>query len=243
MTHTGQQSAVQQEAKLGRIGVERAPFVVIDNFVNDPEGLVDFAAAQDTFAPVDFNLYPGVRTAAPETYAREVVLRIEKLVREVFGLQDLQLLGCQCNFSLVTTPPDKLQPMQLVPHFDTTNIHQLAVLHYLCPADRGGTSFYRHRRTGYESITKERRDAYMATLNTEINVAGPQAPAYINGDTTLFERLGSVDAMFNRLLIYRSVNLHSGNIGRDFGFERDVRKGRLTLNTFMQFGPRGYTLG
>ena len=52
----------------------------------------------------------------------------------------------------------------------------------------------------------------------------------------LFERIGSVEAAFNRLAVYRSASLHSANIPQEFGFEQDVRKGRLTLNTMLVFG-------
>ena len=225
------------QPKIEYIGAERAPLVTIDGYADDPAGLVDFAAAHCAFHPVAGNLYPGIRAPAPEDYVRDLVLRLEGLVREVFQMGDLQVRDCTCNFSLVTTTPDRLQLRQIVPHYDTVDVHQLAVLHYLCPAEHGGTSFYRHRATGYEVITADRCDRYVASLAAGLSSHGLPPRAYIDGDTTLFERIAKVDAAFNRLVIYRSANLHSGNIGRNFKFEQDVHNGRLTLNTFLQFGP------
>jgi hypothetical protein len=224
----------EREPKVMIVGDERAHVVVIDDFHPDPAFLVESAAAS-TFGPVVNNLYPGVRAPAPETYVREVLGRVERLAYEVFGLAGLA--GCKCDFSLVTTRPDQLQLLQALPHFDSTDTGRLAVLHYLCPSEMGGTSFYRHRSTGYESITAERREPYLAKLGAELETSGLPEQAYVNGDTSLFQRIAAVDAVYNRLVIYRSVVLHSGNIRRDFVFDTDPRKGRLTLNTFLSYGP------
>ncbi len=136
---------------------------------------------------------------------------------------------------MVTTPPAKLQLPQLLPHFDAMDTYQIAVHHYLCTADKGGTSFYRHRRTGYETITLESATGFSG--NSMPIWKRPDLPeqTYINGDTNIFERIGSVAAAFNRLIVYRSAVLHSGDIPRDFGFASDVHAGRLTLNTFLYF--------
>jgi len=223
--------------KIEFIGKERAPLVVIDDFSADPAALVAAAETGARFRSVVGNFYPGVRAPAPEAYLREVIARLEDPLREIFGLQGAPLKASESNFSLVTTPPYLLDPRQTIPHFDLTDHRMLAVLHYLCPADRGGTSFYRHRGTGFESITRQREDPYLMRLAAEMDALGLPPQAYVDGDTPQFERIAHVDAAFNRLVAYRSVNLHSASIPRDFGFAQDVRKGRLTLNTFMLFGP------
>ena len=63
---------------------------------------------------------------------------------------------------------------------------QIAVLHYLFDTPHGGTSFYRHRSTGFESITPERAEDYAARLRQELEASPPPA-AYTTGDTELFE--------------------------------------------------------
>jgi len=221
-------------AQLQTFGAERAPLLIFDDFWDAAADLVERAAHAE-FRAVG-NFYPGVRAPAPQSYVEALVARIEGDVRDAFALGDLPLAGCQSNYSLVTATPDRLELKQTIPHFDTTDTHQLAVLHYLCAPDRGGTSFYRHRSTGFETITAARKEPYFRALARDLETIGLPPRDYISGDTPLFERTHRIDAVFNRLVVYRSINLHSGNIPRDFGFAMDARNGRLTLNTFLQFG-------
>ena len=216
-------------------GNENSPVLFVDAFLEQPEALVEYAATQCDFQPVKHNFYPGLRARAPNNYIETVIRRTEGLIREVFGLAGKRLTGADCDFSLVTIPPSKLQLPQALPHFDATDMHQIAVLHYLSTPDKGGTSFYRHRSTGYETITDERRDPYLKQLAVDMGAEGLPEQAYINGDTKLFERIGSIDAVFNRLVAYRSAVLHSGDIPRGFQFATDARTGRLTVNTFLYF--------
>lgn len=51
----------------------------------------------------------------------------------------------------------------------------------------------------------------------------------------MFERTLSLEAAFNRVLIYRSINLHSADIGPAFGFDANPKTGRLTANTFFYY--------
>ena len=46
-------------------------------------------------------------------------------------------------------------------------------------------------------------------------------------------QIANVDAMFNRMIIYPSNILHSGNIAADFNFDQNPATGRLTLNSFI----------
>lgn len=217
------------------VGNERSPVLIIDGFSDSPDALIDYAAAKCDFKPVTTKYYPGVRGRAHTSYIETVVARTDGLIRETFGLRGKRLAGADFDYSMVTTRPADLQMLQLLPHFDATDLYQIAVLHYLCTPDKGGTSFYRHRSTGYETITLERRDAYIKALDADLNAWGMPEQAYIDGDTKIFERIGRVEAAFNRLVAYRSAVLHSGDIPRDFGFANDVRAGRLTLNTFLYY--------
>jgi len=57
----------------------------------------------------------------------------------------------ECFYSLVTTPADKLNMVQRIPHVDGGNDKKLALLHYLCGQDFGGTAFYKQLKTGFET--------------------------------------------------------------------------------------------
>jgi hypothetical protein len=133
----------------------------------------------------------------------------------------------------VTTRPADLTPIQRLPHFDGLEGERIALLHYLNGQDKGGTAFYRHRGTGFETITAERHAAYDAALHREVAQHGLPAPAYISGDTALYERIARFEARPNRALIYRGHLLHCAELPDDLDFTPDPRSARLTVNTFL----------
>ena len=104
------------------------------------------------------------------------------------------------------------------------------MLHYLCEPMHGGTAFYRHRATGFETITRERLAAYMDSLQRELETNGPP-PQYLTGSDSRFEQIEAVEARFNRVLLYRSQVLHSGSVNAA-ALSDDPRHGRLTANAF-----------
>ena len=122
-----------------------------------------------------------------------------------------------------------------MPHFDTTAANQLAVVHYLCGPEHGGTSFYRHRSTGFETISHERLHRYAATLKREVMTEHPPSAKYMEGDDSLFVRIAKFEARCNRALIYPSSVLHSGDIPRVWPPETPLRAVRLTVNSFVRF--------
>jgi hypothetical protein len=134
-----------------------------------------------------------------------------------------------------TTPATQIRPIQMLPHIDATTPQQLAMVHYLCGPEQGGTSFYRHRETGFERIRAERLTGYSATLKAEAQAAQLHLqPGYIDGDTSLFQRIYQVDAKANRAIIYPGNLLHSGDIRPENGLSAEPRQGRLTISSFLQ---------
>jgi len=217
------------------VGQERSPLLVVDDFLRDPDLLIDYAAIHGSFTSVSDTKYPGVRAPMPQIYSLAVRGFLGALIAETFRLGTSQLTGELAYFSLVTTRPEQLQTWQRVPHFDNSDERQLAVLHYLSPRAQGGTSFYRHRATGFEVIRPHRLVEYMAAVDAELAARAALPAAYIGGDTDCFERYASVAGTFNRLIVYRSANLHSPDIAADFPFDAAPRTGRLTANLFFKF--------
>lgn len=123
--------------------------------------------------------------------------------------------------------------MQRIPHVDALAREGFATIHYLFKGNLGGTAFYRHRATGYESLDETRGPEYFRLL--EAQSAGPDAPDvnYINGDTPLFEQIARAEGTFNRMLVYRRNSLHSGSIDSSFVPDADPRTGRLSINSFI----------
>jgi hypothetical protein len=213
------------------IGREQSPLLVIDNLLADANSLVDLAASK-VFAD-GASYYPGIRAKAPLGYQQFVLAQLRELFGETFGLQGRTLRFTACFFSLVTTPPEKLSHLQRIPHIDSVFSTELACIHYLFTRNHGGTSFYRHRSTGFEVVTQDRKAAYFEAV--ELEKAGPDQPAagYIQGSTALYEQLHSEAGVFNRMLVYRRSSLHSGVIDSQASIDANPRTGRLSINGFI----------
>lgn len=213
-----------------RFGNETEPVVIIDDFSAQFEALRELAEAS-SYA-VTSPHYPGIRAQADPSYLGAQMAVLKEVLTDVFNnAKGADLV--ECAYSLVTTPPAKLTPIQRLPHFDSTDPGRLALLHYFGDASSGGTAFYRHVSTGFETISQARHHAYTKALQGEINKNGlPPAAYYAAGP--LYERIGEVEARPNRMVIYRGYRLHSGTIPIDLPLSSDPRSGRLTLNTFLQ---------
>ncbi|WP_205480319.1 DUF6445 family protein [Sphingomonas arenae] len=223
------------QVSLDHIGSEREPLLTIDDALKQPEELVDYAAKQVRFEPAwgPSGGYPGIRAPAPLNYVERLVRGLSPMIERAFGLEQVKLRKAECNFSLVTLSPEQLRPLQRVPHFDTVDPLQFAILHYLCPPEMGGTAFFRHRATGFETITAERLPAFEAIRDGELRQTPPSD--YITGDTAHYERTAIAEARFNRVVVYRSRTLHSGCIPADMGLSPEPRDGRLTANIFLSY--------
>ena len=224
-THPG---ASVQKLTIGR---EKAPLLVIDNLVSDAESLIDLAAGK-VFGDVA-TYYPGIRAKVPLTYQQFVLDRFGPLFSEYLGVPGVRLRFTTCHFSIVTTPPEKLEYLQRIPHSDSYFGNQLAFVHYLFKADLGGTAFYRHRKTGFEVIDEARSAEYLRCLEEELHGPHSPPPGYINGDTPLYEEVGRQQGVFNRMLAYRRSSLHSGCIASGFVPDPNPRSGRLSINGFL----------
>jgi hypothetical protein len=217
-----------------RIGNDAAPVLVVDNFLSDPETVREYVFESGVFKP-GYASYPGMQSVVPAIYVHALRLFLVEILKPVFGLENAQLAKAFSGFSLVTTRPEKLELVQRLPHFDTTDRQQIALLHYICPPGKGGTAFYRHRATGYEYVDETRVANYTDAVKAELRELGTPPARYVNATTAQYERIASFEPAFNRVLIYRSTTLHSADIAEDFDFDPDPRTGRLTVNALFNF--------
>ncbi len=218
------------------VGREQQPVLIVDDYLRDPDSVVRFAVNEAQFRPSPV-YYPGVVAPTPAPYLEALASRLRPLIARTFGVNPATAEILSHFYAIVTLPAEQLQPMQLVPHVDNFHPHQIAILHYLFPGDQGGTAFFRHRATGYESLDAERFAAVQALNAQDIAVNGPLPARYVDADNRLFEQTARIESRFNRLLIYRSRVLHSGLIGPQTRLSPDPRVGRLTTNTFLRFAP------
>lgn len=218
-----------------RVGQERSPVLIIDDLMSGAERLVDFAAETAVLAPVKagINFYPGVRAPAPPGYVQALVTALRPYLAETFGVAPDGKAHVTCALSMATLPADQASLVQRLPHIDTTSPSQLAILHYLCGPPHGGTAFYRHRATGFETIDPARAQAYLGALQHEMAAGPRRGEGYIVASNALFEQTAVVEPAFNRVVVYASNLLHAGVLP-GLPASANPRQGRLTANTFLR---------
>jgi hypothetical protein len=220
----------------GQVGAERQPVVIIDDVLRDPAELIDFAAQETEFEPAwtPAGGYPGLRSTLPIDYASNLVRALSPMIEDVFALGDRKPGRVDCYLSMVTRLPDILTPLQRIPHIDTVDPFRIAILHYLCDERFGGTAFFRHRATGFETISAARETTYLLTRDRELAAQAPPV-GYIRGDAPNYEQIEAIQCKVNRVIIYRSQLLHCAAIPPGMSFSDDPARGRLTANVFVNY--------
>ncbi|MEQ7872997.1 DUF6445 family protein [Sphingomonas sp. ASV193] len=216
-----------------RFGREQNPVIVFDNFTGDVGRACAIADAMAPFPAVTDTYYPGVRRLFGQGdndalgYLMICCRRAAPFMAPLFGFNRLELVSA--SFSMVTTAPDRLRAQQRKPHFDSTDPNQFALLHYLRIPVPSGTAFYRQRSTGIEQVTP----ANVATFNRIAESETPQG-GYIQGSDPHFEETGRIEAVADRMIVYRGSMLHSGLIPPNMPLSSDPTTGRLTANFFVR---------
>ncbi len=220
----------EPKIQVRKLGQEAEPLVIIDNFSGMAEELLEAGyAAEYQNAGAS---YPGIRSWADPSYLDRRRALMMQAMHQIFGFRK----GVQLNastFSLVTLPPQNLAPLQRIPHYDHASGEIIAAMHYLMGRESGGTAFYRHRRTGFETVTPEREDAYNAALAQDEHEYGMPPARFCYGDSDWFEMIDEVDARPDRFVLYRGRQLHSGIIPDPAKLSENPRDGRLTINMFL----------
>ena len=216
--------------RLRRIGNEAQPLMVVDNVLADPEAMIDAAKRADFYVP-EHTKYPGLNAPLPERYYQTVVTALRGPIEAAFGLPRDDWVKFFGFFALATTSADEAEPIQKIPHHDTLDSGRLALVHYLCRGDFGGTGFFRHRSTGFESVDSVRQPPYVAAAKSELEAAF--LTGYADAGMVNYELIGEAEMVFNRLIIYRTHVLHSGLLSRA-SLSPDPASGRLTANGFIE---------
>ena len=222
--------ALPPNVTLHRFGHEAAPVLQIDEFSGIADELLArgrSASYQDAGA-----MYPGLRSWCEPDYLDRNRTLLFQALHHVFGFQKGVKLDAS-TYSLVTLAPEELAPIQRIPHYDHAAGNIVAAMHYLLGPETGGTAFYRHRRTGFETVTSQREDAYNAGLEADEGEFGPPPEGYYYGNSDRYELIGEIEARPDRFILYSGRMLHSGVIPHPERLTADPHTGRLTINMFM----------
>ena len=191
------------------IGAGKTPLVIADNFHPDPDSLRQQAATLPYSTSAE-DFYPGVRADAPGCYISFINHMLPAVMSTANAPFDASVT--LSRLSLATTAPGQLKPIQCVPHFDSVNDKQWAMVHYLSASNTGGTGFYRHRDTAFEKVNKADAAIYMKRLKTQATTVGFPPNEYIDGTTELFVHIGQANWAYNRAIFYPSTLFHSAQI-------------------------------
>ena len=221
-----------------RVGTENTPIIVIDDIFDDPHSVVDYAASLSPYPPATSNFYPGLRrmlgptdaNALMTSYVASICQTLSTLMGSAYGIRNFAVQSVA--FSVVTTPPSDLRPVQSLPHIDGADPKFFAVLHYLSHHENSATAFFRHARTGFETVTPDRVGAFNSAREQDKAIYGTPS-GYIRGSMHGWEEIGRVESRFNRLVVYPSNLFHSGILPADYDFDPDPHRGRLTANIFL----------
>lgn len=85
-------------ARIDLIGLEKEPVIVIDNFLKDPEALVEYAVANRSGFARDTSFYPGLRMPCTIQYMETVFRHLSRLISEVFQLPQSRIEGIKSFF-------------------------------------------------------------------------------------------------------------------------------------------------
>lgn len=222
-------------ASTQRFSEHRHQLATIDGLLEHPEAAIAEAVLQK-FAKISPQ-YPGVRAPLDPAVCSAWLAQLSPLLDQWFGPYG-RAWTMQGWYSIVTTPPGELEPIQRLPHVDGTDPTQVAMMLYLHRAGphntHGGTAFFRHRSTGLEALTAADYPHYAAALQADVARTGLPPAAYTTDGTPHFERTHAVPGHFNQAVFYRGNILHSGVIDNAAPLSADPREGRLTINAFFR---------
>lgn len=193
------------------IGQAKAPLLVIDGVFADPAAARDAAGQAGPALAHAGDFYPGSRSPLPDAFHPAFADWLGTLLPgRAFASERNGFV------SVVATLAADLLPIQTLPHFDTTDEAIFAAVIYLFDEGFGGTSFYRHRSTGIEMLSRGNEPIYRAALRGEVADPASLPRRYRNGGDALFERIHKQEPGFNRMVLYPGRLLHSGDIAPDF---------------------------
>jgi len=227
--------AFNPNASVSSVRVGECPIAVTvaDDVLLRPQQLAEFGLAL-TFVEDDSNLYPGVRARVPAEFSGPFHAWLTRTLRSTGVLEESSCIHDDASFfSIVNKNRADLLPLQRIPHYDSSDPTVFAAVIYLFDRANSGTSFYRHRTTGYETIGGDNAGNYKIALNRNMKNLGPPAREYTNGSNHLFERTHSVDSAFNRIVIYSGNVLHAADIDGSLFNGNDNGPWRLTISSLI----------
>lgn len=226
----------ETDFEVQEFGDEKQRLVMASSFLTDP----DFAIANGVlqkFTSITPQ-YPGLRAPLPDDVLGDWLDALCPMLNAQFAEPGTRWTANGWH-SIVTQAPEKLLPIQRLPHVDGVEPGLVAMMLYLNQTPHGGTAFFRHKATGYQSLTAETFPVYKRALEREVAASGLPPNSYVADGAPYFERIHVSAGAFNSAIFYRGNIFHSGVINSAGPFSADPRVGRYTINVFWRAEPAG----
>jgi len=218
--------------------------VIVDDFLNNPDEIVEYAKTRaDQFSMPD-NSYPGLNMRLPEAFNAILASYVKRrMARHLAFLRDrLQLVSM---LSMTTLKANELSNLQRLCHSDPLagpgRATYAGILYLFADETLGGTGFYRwkDRPLIVKATALELQDPAEALALLQRHFPTyRQPPCYITKSNEIAERIAIVPARFNRWIFYSGDVPHSAQIEYPEKLSTDFSTGRLTLNCFVTAAPR-----
>jgi hypothetical protein len=225
------------EARGIAVGHEKTPALIIDDLASNFLQLHSHARDRVEFQPAVRN-YPGMRAPLPTHYLEGLARATSPLLKQMHSIPaHFRLIVKAAFYSFVALDEAELKIGQRIPHVDHNRPFGFAVMQYLSPASHGGTGFFRHIPTGFETIPQERDAEYRRALDEYHAQHGPPPQSYVGGSSGQYEQIARIAYRPNRLVAYPGMLLHSGLIDPEVDLSQSTDGARMTANVFMDFEP------
>ncbi|MFY8061433.1 MAG: DUF6445 family protein [Arenimonas sp.] len=208
--------------------------LVFDDILLEPDRWRSRAAEfGEQFEPPKHNAYPGRELRLPDTVTAALLDTVSPWLRHHFGIA--RIVDGYCRLSMVSLAPEQLTPAQSLCHRDRLQakpgmLPLASVLYLFDDPSLGGTHFFRPLVD----------DAVLTRLLVDSNRMEAEpffrhyglVRGYMTDSNAYFEKVLTVPARRNRMIVYPGMQFHSGDIARPEAMSADPLLGRLTFNGF-----------
>jgi hypothetical protein len=219
--------------------------VIVDDFLQNPYELIEYAADHAVESTIAKSYYPGVSIDVYDNAMTDIYrfIRFKMTKHFPFLKGSLKL---STFLAMVTFRPDELSAVQRICHTDPisdpSRTPYAALLYLFENEELGGTSFFNHWKK-YE-LLKEVEAIALENLDKALEFQLENFPtfredaSYMTESNEIAELLCTIPARFNRMIFYSGLIPHSAAITAPELLSKDFRKGRLTLNIFADVLPK-----
>jgi len=208
--------------------------LVFDDILLEPDRWRSRAAEfGEQFEPPKHNAYPGRELRLPDTVTAALLGTVSPWLRRHFGIA--RIVDGYTRLSMVTLAPEQLTPAQSLCHRDRLQakpgmLPLASVLYLFDDPSLGGTHFFRPL-VDDANLTRLLVDSNRMEAEPFFRQYGI-ARGYMTDSNAYFDKVLTVPARRNRMIVYPGMKFHSGDIGRPEALTDDPLTGRLTFNGF-----------